>query len=369
MNRIAIINKNNKIKYYIPCLIPLIMNTILKEGSPIYLSLLANQGLQAVPNYCIDNEGTVFSNVIYSWKLRHVSILDMLKIHIEHKHFTTYEEGIEYIRKQIKIGKEVIVGVTTYYLPYSANYMNDLYINNYPDPLLGIINHAVLITDIVDEKIKIYDTTPQIYHEWIDIRDFKLAWMTDKEIKQLKKVDGIDKLQAYSYDKIVVSEPYSEKKVYAVSVQLLHTIIQEYFQSKVLYEGNKRYFYGSLANEKIIHDLKQGIIKRDSEYLKSMILWAVEQKICRYFFRDLYEDISILLPNKYNSNLNEVKDNVCELEKLFMKLVLESSRKTIRYEVLKDLVTNLENQYVKERELLQRIYKLCNHLDTLPLYP
>ncbi|MDR1532860.1 MAG: hypothetical protein LBS62_11890 [Clostridiales bacterium] len=356
----------NKIKYYTPCLLPFVTDSILKQNQPIYLSLLENSDLYSVPNYAISENGEPTSNVRYSWKLGYQSILDILKIMLVNDNFNTFDEGISYIENHLNREDQTIVGVTTYYLPYSTNYLSQNYLKSYPHPLFGVSNHIISITgiDLSNNKIKVYDTTPKIFQDWISLELFKLAWMTDRKIKDLEHVKGINKLIPYNYIRVIVSQYFSEEEVMTLSLRLLKTIVYEYLNCRTLSEGNFKYVFGLSSTSILLKELDACIMLKAASPLSKFVNCLVEQKIARYFLRDFVEDIShFFTPLIHYSG--EIDKLVYNIDMQISRTSVELSKTYINFLQLSKNIDKLKSIFDIEKILLEKLYLALKDYSTI----
>lgn len=356
----TVIDKINQIdvpKYYIPCIIPLIVKELQSRNVPIYMNLIANSGLTALPNYKVTDSGDISSNVQYSMNLHYPVINDELGIKKNYSNFINLDDGLMYIRRQILKGKSVNVGVSTYFLPYSKDYRNEEYLNSYSSRTIGTTNHYIAIVDISEDKVRVLDTTPILRTEWLSIEDFSNSWRGDSGILDLQSIPDILNLKPYTYFTIELKKEINEEILIKTSYTLFRNILTEYLKGSIIKEKDFKIYFGYVANKKIVNDLEYLVDERDDLRISQFNQCLIEAKISRYFLRDIFNDICIIFP-KYAIFEKELNSLLNKLEVLFTRINIDISKEKIKKDDLVKKIGLLSDSMIKEKILLEKIFDM-----------
>ncbi|OEH81464.1 hypothetical protein BCR26_04245 [Enterococcus rivorum] len=322
----------------------------------MYINLLANSGLTAVPNYAKNSKEKFLSNVKFSQKLNYRTVFDMLDIEINDRCFKSFSEGINFLKEKNRKNENTIIGVTTYYLPYSKDFKNKRYISEYETRTIGITNHYILVIDINDEFLQVYDTTPIVCNETLSIDNLSKAWLGDSKIDEFSKIVGIDSLSPYTYLEIDIKKDIKEKRIMELSFQLLATIVFEYLDGKVLKDGETNYFYGITANVMVIEELRDISNRKvlSEKEVHQIEICLIEMQISRCFFRDFLKDISEI-NSVYIKIFNETNFLLEEMKKVISKIRLIFARKKYDVNRLNENFDILEKLFKKEKMIYEEI--------------
>lgn len=357
MTLIDEINTRTKNKYYIPCMVPFIVDSLQELNIPIYMSLIENEGFYAVPSYSKGYSGNISANLYYSKKLGYKKISSILGIEQKEFFWNTYKEGIEELKELLKVKKIVIVGVTAYHLPFLSDYHNKNYIKNYSERMFGISNHYIAVSDIKEDSIYVHNTTPVEIHDWMGLKDFKLAWEGDSSINELKTIPNINSLNKFTTVNIHLAKKITYDEIIKISFKLLYSVVLENLNGNCISTDEKEYFYGKLANENIILEIKECIETKNSKKLRQINVCLLEQKISRLFFYDLFQDIC-LFSSKYIDLLEEINENIKKLEKIIFKLGVEVMRSTTNWCIVRDVEQKIAIIFDDEKRYLFKILNL-----------
>ena len=246
---------------------------------------------------------------------------------LKKKEFSSFDEGINYLKNCIKDNRLIAVGGSSYQLPYSYDYHNSNYFNGYPR-LGGISNHWMIVCGISDNKVKVRDTTPRNYMGWIDLSDFKNFWMGDKNIPELKSVKGIDELLCFGYIDLIINKKLSKVEVKDISFKVLKTIVHEYLCGKSIRFNEYYIHHGKKAFQSILNDLLiiSGDINGQDKIGK--IAYVIDQmRFSRYFLRDFLEDFKKLYEDPFYELYEDISCIIKRLDKVSYVLFIEIKRK------------------------------------------
>ncbi|KST91464.1 hypothetical protein KF134_1238 [Lactococcus lactis subsp. lactis] len=351
MESIKKINESEEYAYYIPCNIPLIVKAVNRLGGFVYINLLANDGLVAVPNFILNSNNFPSSNVRFSKKINKMKLLNELGIHKKYGYFDNFKEGLEYLRSMNEQGKDVLLGVTSYYLPYSRDYINPKYIENYINRTIGVMNHYISVVDISHEKFKLYDVTENEHEHWIGIKDLNLAWKGDSQIEAFTNFPDINELRPFTYLEVTLEKRICERDLLAISIDLLKVIIEDCLSEKVISENGTSYFYGKSAIIEFLKYLKLYDFT-DIKKNKSLSNCLIEMQISRYFLRDLIKDIAFL-----DDKFEKIYENIDGFSKEFTNIVYKFNFIISKKSVDKEKVLELSKKIYEIFESEQALYK------------
>lgn len=348
---------HDNIKFYVPCITTLLVRSLRLAKLPVYLSLFSNNGLPSIPNFKVikcAGEEKYKSDVKFSQKLGYSSIIRSLGIEREFKYFSSFDEGLEYIKEENFKSREVVIGVSTYFLPYSKDYQSKNYINGYSQRTIGVTNHYVAILNSNSKYVEVFDSTPKVLLEKIDIEVLKLAWEGDNSIEELKKIKGMEILKPYTYFFIKPSRIFQEVEVRDLSLSLVKTIIQEFLSGSIISEKNSIIYYGVAANTEIILYLDSIINKENTSNLKELQECLFEMRISRYFFRDILSDLSVITTNLDRLSI-DYNNLVKNLDYTITRLCAELLKKNLNYKKLGAQIIILEKIFQEEASIYLRL--------------
>lgn len=357
MNIIKKISEIENPDYYVPCTLPLITKEAIKQQLPLYTSLLSNCRLLAVPNYRVFKNEAIQSNVHFSQDLIITPYFERFGIFQNYNNFENFDIAFLYLEKMMSENKGISIGVSTYYLPYSIDYLNNNYIQSYNTRTIGTTNHYVSIIKIdkKNRKVKIFDTKPYLREEWISFNSFHLAWKGDSKIDELQHIKDIHILKPYTYFETTFLKNLDEETVVSESINLLENILSNCLSKKIIYNTTYNTFFGLKASEKCIEDMRE-IISITKQYtkLEQYIICLIEFKINRFFLRDFYIDLC-QLDKKFLSKKKSIENLVDSLDKIISKLVVQISRKHINEVSILQSLNSFEIFIEKETKIYKQI--------------
>lgn len=346
------INKNRSPKYYYSCSVPLVYYDLIKNNIPIYLSLLANNTMNSVPNIKFRNNELIDSNVKYTNKLVKKSVMESLGIRKAYGAFSNIEEGLSFINSELRSGKGINVGVSTYFIPYSKDYHSRKYINDYATRTIGTTSHYIKILERKDNYYRVLDTTPILREEDLKIADFKVAWQTDKVITELQNLSNIKKLTAYSYFTVKTSNNIDTEMILKTSINTFRKSVSAYLNCKTIKEDDTVTYYGLEAIKKIILELEN---KNYLTNYSKVVQVLSEMRISRMFLYDIFIDICELFPS-YQVFYTDFSQLFSYTNKIFMKIIVELMRNNIKPTTIKELTFDLKQIHSEEENLLLNLY-------------
>lgn len=360
MNSREIIDKINNLdkpKYYVSCGVPIIAENLWKKGIPIYINLLANNQMNAVPNLKMGNDGNVSSNVKFSGLLKYTPVMEQLGIKKEYGNFDNFNDGIYYIKQQVENKKFANVGVSSYFIPYSRDYLSQDYIKNYTSRTIGITNHYIMILDIKDDKLKVLDTTPVYQYQSLSVNDFCKAWASDRSIPNLRIIKGIEKIRPYTYFEVKTQACITSDQIFDISKKTFKNIIIEYLAGREKQTQNFVIFYGIKSIEKLISYILDKLSSDKVLNVNQIIQCTTEMRISRFFLIDIYSDMCMLFPY-YAVFKIDFEAFYFKLNASLMRLIIELTKNKKDLKKINQSLFNLKELVKEEKDLLRRILEV-----------
>lgn len=360
MNNQELINKINKLdkpKYYVSCGIPLVVESLWKENVPIYINLLANNQMNAVPNFKIDKYGNTSSNVKFSSFLNYETVMEQLGIYKKYGNFGNFDDGMDYIKQKVKSGKFVNVGVSSYFIPYSRDFKSEEYLRTYASRTIGVTNHYIMISGLEHDALSVLDTTPVYQRQKLKISDFCNAWKSDSSIPELKLVKGINKIRPYTYFEVKRKKCITTNQIYDLSKKTFTNIINEYICGRKVSSEEYVIFYGTGSLEKMIRTMFDRINLKQPLNVEQTKQCITEMRISRFFLVDLYLDMCILFPN-YAPFKEKLKNFYFKLNTNLMRLVIELTKRDINVDKIAKYLVKLKQLAKEEKVLLEELLEV-----------
>lgn len=343
---------------YIPCIYPLVSSFLKSKNLKISTGLLANMALIGIPTFSLSNK--IFNPMV---KLSDVvklkyNLIDE-KLCIKGTGREVYDENKEeYLNSYIDKNGIAIISGTSYYLPYSNDYLSDEYIQSLSKGrYIGIVDHWLSINKITKDVISIYDPVPNKFYGEINKSYLMPFWKGDKGVRELQSLEDVKKLLQYGIFDISIKRVLSQQEITSKTKETLELVKSLYFKQITIKEGEKSYYYGQKAiqNLKImyINEMKDGIddISREK-------VWRCffEIKYSLFFVKLLIDEIIDYYEAKVriqiNDNMNKSIDTWQKISNIIEKNNLK--KKSVE-SVKKDVISHIDYAVDKENKLFELI--------------
>lgn len=356
MGWIKLNNKDNfdlNVPYYVPCGYPLISNYVRRKNLNISTATLLNMKLLSLPVFSYNNdEFSPNVNISDVDRLGYNLIENKLNIKLSTQQVKD-SNRIEYLSEYIKENEISIVSGTSYYLPYTKDYLNSDYINSLKNGRhIGIVDHWLCAYGVTDETVSVYDPVPNNFKG--DINKFKFMgfWRGDKGIKELEELDGVNHLLKYGILDINITDTLLDNEIICIIKELLLIIKSEYFNKNIINQDNNNFYYGEQAIEKL-KDTFIYLVNNEHIDNGAQKIWRCffEMKFSLLFLKHLVEesphvfDVGLYL--KLKDNLSKAIDLWGGIERIINSNMLRgNSISVVKNTVLKklDLVIDIENK-------------------------
>lgn len=282
------------IPYYYPCNLPLVHETLKRQGSESRLSLLANARLYGLP--ACSSLGLVKQ---YFNKLDYGDAVWMEKGKREH---SSLEEGLAEIRSRINEGKLALVTGTSYYLPYCEDYLNPNYIAKLVEPSSRryLVDHWLAVYGIRDEGLFVYDPVPSRYAGPLSAQAFGDFWRGNKSIPELAAAKRKEELHVYCTVDIEPEAKLTPPAFHEALRRTLATLASEFLAGQEVREGDRSYYFGHSVTLQLLKRLHLGAEYGTAE-IGALSAYLFDMRWSRYFFRDLLQDMADILGAPYDA--------------------------------------------------------------------
>ncbi|MEK5282595.1 MULTISPECIES: hypothetical protein [Paenibacillus] len=346
--------------YYMPCLYPPIHEQLKILHIPSKLSLLMNLRLSALPCVYVSNHDRSQVNKTVLWAsdvLGYYDEYSYLGVKVNIQESSSFESGLELINETLNQGNVFIASGTTYYLPYSTDYLSESYKESLNHPILGARNHFLGVYGLENDYVYIYDPKPWKFMDKIKIEDFGRFWKGDSYVEHLDKdlTQSLLVMGQASIDKL--REPMNESEINELFLKLLKTLSVEFLQGEVI--DNSYYFGKSFYKkifERIQNAMETGMDKKTFELFYYRFLF--EMKFGKYFFKDLLLEHSEILESIDLNIIDYLLETIRMLELSLNTLLIKMTRKNA------NLSVSLNEFALKLSEIESRDNKLFNEINT-----
>jgi hypothetical protein len=304
---------NPDVPYYVPCLTPQIYETLRYQGLSCTVSLLVNLQFKGLLTYVASQDlKTAWMDSTPTPGLLGYPPDFSFYFDLQYKTmvYRTLTEGLRAISRLISKGHPVIASGSIYYLPYTNDYQNPAYLDNYPHPIFGVADHWLTVVGITEEKVLVFDPVPNKFLGPISHDDFAGFWRGNRGIPQLQNVPGIDRLQSYSAFQVSPRKKLNSLRIKELHLTTLKTITAEFLRGTILKNGDRTYFFGQQATLQ----LKDGFLRavRGESAPMAPAAFAkcfMDLRFPGYFFRDLLAD-AVQLYQLSKAHLDRCQGNV-----------------------------------------------------------
>lgn len=296
-----------EIPYYYPCNLPLIHETLKQQGSLSSLGLIANSRMYGLP--ACSSAGLVKS---YFHKLDYEDPIWIMKGRVE---YSGLEEGLNEVRKRVSKGELLLATGTSYYLPYCEDYLNAKYIEKLVEPAsrLYLADHWLAVYGIDDDHLMIYDPVPSRYKGPISLKSFDDFWKGNKNIPELAQAKIKEELHTYCVIDIQPEEKLTTSSYQEVLLRTLATQAYEFLFAQEVREGDRIYYFGHAVSLQLLKTLHLGMAEGKTA-ANTISGFLFDMRWSRYFFRDLLEELAVVLGSTYVSYASEFNEIIAEWE-------------------------------------------------------
>lgn len=280
---------------YVNCSFPHIIHHLRNKNNDIKLSSLSNLQLIGIPVYSenksmnqfdVDDNDTIL--------LGYSDYSKQLDITIKESQFESYYSGLNHIKNKIKAKDIVTISATRYYAPYSPDYLQDSYIENFGYAPLSenyfVSNHWVSLYDINDAQVKLYDPIPNNYIGSISLKDFEQMWAGDGNIPQLLKKKDIEKALRFGLLTVEIKEDFTKEKLIYLMKSTLNTITTEFLKGQIINTTEKTYFFGHLSTLSFLSKINELEDLNDKHLIKQIQKCLFDLRKPRNVLRDMISD-------------------------------------------------------------------------------
>lgn len=336
------------IPYYYPCNFPLIHEVLRGQGSESSLSLLANSRLYGLP--ACSSSGLV---KVYFDKLDYDDPVWKMTGRTE---FPDFGEGLDEIRRRTSRGELFIATGTSYYLPYTDDYLNPKYIEKLTEPnsRLYLVDHWLGVHGIGEERVQVYDPVPARYQGSLSLKAFDDFWKGNKAIPELAGAKRKDRLYTYGSIDIEAETKLTPALYNEALLRALATQAHEFLAGREVVRGERAYYFGHAVSLRLLKRLHLGSEGEDS--LRSISAFLFDMRWSRYFVRDLLRELTATFGAAHAGYLEEFSQIIEEWETVHKKLQGSGGSEKAA-DRLAALSRSLEALIGREYRLYERIRK------------
>lgn len=335
------------IPYYYPCHFPLIHEVLKGQGSESSLSLLANSRLYGLPS--CSSSGLVKT---YFDKLDYGEAIWKTKGRTE---YPSLEEGLAHIRRRASRGELTIATGTSYYLPYTDDYLNPKYIEKLTEPgsRLYLVDHWLGVYGAEDDRVFVYDPVPARYTGSLSVKAFGDFWKGNGAIPELAGAKRKERLYTYGTVDIEAESKLTPALFKEALLRALATQAHEFLAGREVTKGERTYYFGHAVSLQLLKRLHLGLAEPEAS-LGSISGFLFDMRWSRYFARDLLRELAERFGGAHAGYLAEFAEIVEEWENAHKRLQGLGTR-TKAADRLRELSVALERLIGREYRLYERI--------------
>ncbi|PEB43969.1 hypothetical protein [Bacillus thuringiensis] len=301
------------VPYYYSCYIPILHDKLKSMGSVSYMSLIANEELYSIPSYRMDTITSIPSVARYTQLLEYNQTFRMEK-HV----YSNFEKGLQYIKECLNRQEVFIALGSTFFLPYSNDYLNPKFIKSHIDVHTDkyVTDHYLAINKLTEDKVFVQDPVPNKFMGEISMEEFHSFWKGGKAIPELAQAKGIERISPYSSIDVIIQEKISMENLRDIFLRTLKKISSEYVRGLVMQKNNKIYYFGKIAALELKENINEDFHKQRNMfplYLKCLF----DMRWSRYFLYDLLIDMNELFEDKFIHVTSELMDIKQSWERLY----------------------------------------------------
>lgn len=345
------------IPYYYPCNFPLIHEVMRSQGSVSSLSLVANARLYGLPS--CSSTGLIKT---YADKLDYE---DAVWTITGKKAYPDFEEGMRDIHRRTSEGELSIVTGTSYYLPYTEDYLNPAYLAKLTEPnsRLYLVDHWLGVVGAVEERVMVYDPVPARYSGPLSLKAFNDFWKGNQAIDALANVKRKEPLMSYGMLDVEAVTPLSEMLYKEMLQSTLATLAHEFLAGRTVKKNDRTYYFGQAVSLQLMKRLHMGEQSYE-EAISAISAFVFDMRWSRYFAHDLLQELATSCGRMFEPYVAEFTQIIEQWEDLHARLQGSdtSEKAAVR---LEQLSISLEGLLERERRYYERIEAM---LAAVPLF-
>lgn len=229
-------------------------------------------------------------------------INERLPLNVKRSCFSSFEEGMDFIKDSILREEPILVGINSYHLPYCDDY------HTKPGGLFEGY-HMMIIKGFDDEKKEFYTIDPALYVEdgVIIFDDFEKAWSDDNGIKR--------EYVPYTYYSISLKSEFKYKDLSRVIYDSAINSIKLFFdENKIIIFGDD-FYRGQTALLNMIEDLKE-VMKCDDKYFRNEVIQTISDGVF-HSIRWARKSFGLFLRNDIFKNNPKYDEQCKKIDDLF----------------------------------------------------
>ncbi|MDT3498440.1 hypothetical protein NLU03_30185, partial [Bacillus toyonensis] len=232
------------VPYYYSCYIPILHDKLKSMGSISYMSLIANEELYSIPSYRVDTTTSLPSVARYTQLLEHNQTFRM-----EKNVYSDFGKGLQFIKECLDRQEVFIALGSTFFLPYSNDYLNPKFIKSHIDIHTDkyVTDHYLAINKLTEDSVFVQDPVPNKYMGEISLEEFHSFWKGGRGIPELVQAKGIERISSYSSINVIIEEKINLENIRDIFLRTLQKISSEYIRGLVMRKNNKIYYFGKIA--------------------------------------------------------------------------------------------------------------------------